>query len=75
MFVAMEDVNGVTGHRDLAEGTPAGTLRVTAPDAPRDGTPRRDPSDTRHMRTYSQIHYSQKYLVSLIGKVIQHMLV
>ncbi|MDR7360699.1 catechol 2,3-dioxygenase [Nocardioides marmoribigeumensis] len=54
----MTSVNGVTAplggpdseggaHVDLAEGTPAGTRRVTAPWAPPDGTPRRDPSDSR----------------------------
>lgn len=48
-FLAMADVNGVTGHRDLAEGTPAGTTRVLAPDAPPDGA-RFDPSDTRQAR-------------------------
>lgn len=42
----MANVNGVTGHQDLAEGTPAGTTRVLAPGAPPDGT-RSDPSDTR----------------------------
>jgi catechol 2,3-dioxygenase len=48
----MQGVNGVTGpepHRDLAEGTPEGTTRVQAPDAPRDGS-RVDPSDSRQAR-------------------------
>jgi catechol 2,3-dioxygenase len=45
----MEDVNGVTGRPDLVEGTPAGTRRELAPDAPRDGA-RFDPSDTRQAR-------------------------
>lgn len=44
----MLDVNGVTGH-DLAEGTPPGSHRVRAPDAPPDGA-RVDPSDTRTHR-------------------------
>ena len=42
----MTDVNGVTPHVDLAEGTPAGTTRIMAPDAPPDGQ-RFDPSDSR----------------------------
>jgi catechol 2,3-dioxygenase len=42
----MADVNGVTGHQDLVEGTPAGMRREFAPDAPADGS-RFDPSDTR----------------------------
>jgi catechol 2,3-dioxygenase len=46
----MDDVNGVTGHSDLVEGTPAGTWREVAPDAPRDGA-RFDPSDTRQARS------------------------
>jgi len=45
----MRDVNGVTGRPDLVEGTPAGTRRELAPDAPRDGA-RFDPSDTRQAR-------------------------
>lgn len=49
MFDGMEDVNGVTGHRDLAEGTPIGTRRLKAPDAPPDGA-RFDPSDSRQAR-------------------------
>ena len=48
-FAHMKDVNSVTGHQDLAEGTPTGTRRVIAPDAPADGS-RVDPSDTRQMR-------------------------
>jgi catechol 2,3-dioxygenase len=42
----VENVNAVTARQDLAEGTPAGTTRLTAPDAPADGS-RFDPSDTR----------------------------
>ena len=42
----MTDVNGVTPHVDLAEGTPAGTTRIMAPGAPPDGQ-RFDPSDSR----------------------------
>lgn len=42
----MEDVNPITANRDLAEGTPEGTRRVMAPDAPLDGM-RVDPSDSR----------------------------
>lgn len=45
----MVDVNGVTGHSDLIEGTPVGTQRVLAPNAPPDGA-RFDPSDTRQAR-------------------------
>jgi catechol 2,3-dioxygenase len=44
----MRDVDDDTAHADLAEGTPEGARRVTAPWAPADGTPRVDPSDTRH---------------------------
>ena len=47
----MSNMNGVTpaheGFGDLAEGTPAGTTRVMAHDAPPDGQ-RVDPSDSRH---------------------------
>jgi catechol 2,3-dioxygenase len=54
----MASVNGVTApggahgdgdtpHVDLAEGTPAGTRRVTAPWAPPEGAQRVDPSDSR----------------------------
>jgi catechol 2,3-dioxygenase len=46
----MPDVAQVTGAVDLAEGTPAGTRRVSAPGAPRDGM-RVDPSDTRQARS------------------------
>lgn len=45
----MTNVNDITGHADLAEGTPAGATRVMAPDAPADGS-RFDPSDTRQAR-------------------------
>jgi len=48
----MTDVNDVTGHRDLAEGTPEGTRRLVAPDAPPDG-PGVDPSDSRQARRLS----------------------
>ena len=49
----MVDVNGVTEHADLAEGTPAGTRREFAPDAPPDGA-RFDPSDTREAHAYGE---------------------
>src|SRR3954451_20188134 len=42
----MTDVADVTVVADLAEGTPPGARRITAPGAPRDGM-RVDPSDTR----------------------------
>ena len=49
----MVDVNGVTVHADLAEGTPEGMRREVAPDAPPDGA-RFDPSDTRQAHAYSK---------------------
>src|SRR3954454_1203140 len=48
-FRRMTDVADVTGAADLAEGTPLGARRVTAPGAPRNGM-RVDPSDTRQAR-------------------------
>src|SRR4051812_39763741 len=45
----MTDVADVTVVADLAEGTPPGARRITAPGAPRDGM-RVDPSDTRQAR-------------------------
>ena len=45
----MKDVNDVTPHVDLAEGTPTGTTRVMAPDAPASGAGV-DPSDSRQAR-------------------------
>ena len=48
----MADVNGVTGHQDLVEGTPAGTRREFAKGAPPDGA-RFDPSDTRQAHRFS----------------------
>ncbi len=49
----MVDVNGVTKHADLAEGTPEGTRRELAADAPPDGA-RFDPSDTRQAHAYGK---------------------
>lgn len=52
-LLGMSNENGSkpdpTGLDDLAEGTPAGTTRVMAPDAPPDGQ-RVDPSDSRQAR-------------------------
>jgi catechol 2,3-dioxygenase len=55
MFAAMAgDVNGVPGHEDLIEGTPAGTRRVLSPGTAKDGA-RFDPSDTREAHRVAQL--------------------